>query len=64
MADPTTVVQCFDEKSAHDTVVFVGVLLEKAAKGSISDLIGLKDLVEQFGSSIPKAVKDCLSADA
>jgi hypothetical protein len=26
-------------------------------------LIGLKDLVEKFGDSLPKAVKDCLSAN-
>lgn len=55
--------QCFDDASAHTTVVFIGTLLDKAATGSISDLIGLKDLVEKFGDSLPQAVKDCLSAN-
>lgn len=64
LSDPTTIVACFDDKSAHDTVVFAGVLLDKAAKGSISDLIGLKDLIEKFGDSLPQAVKDCLASNA
>jgi hypothetical protein len=63
LADPTTIVQCNDDKSAHDTVVFIGTVLDKAAKGSISDLLGLKDLIQQFGDSLPQAVKDCLSAN-
>ena len=57
------VVPCFDDDSAHKTVVFVGTLLDKAAKGSISDLLSLKDLVEAFGKSLPDSVKDCLSGN-
>ena len=53
LADPKTIVPCFDDATAHNTVVFIGTLLDKAAKGSISDLIGLKDLVQKFGDSIP-----------
>lgn len=45
LPDPKTVVPCFDDKSAHDTVVFIGTVLDKAAKGSISDLLSLKDLI-------------------
>jgi hypothetical protein len=37
--------------------------LDKAAKGSISDLLSLKDLIQQFGDSLPQAVKDCLSGN-
>jgi hypothetical protein len=64
LPDPKTVVVCFDDKSAHDTVVFVGTLLDKAAKGSLSDLLSLKDLVQKFGDSLPQAVKDCLDGNA
>ncbi len=64
LPDPTTVVPCFDDKTAHDTVVFIGTVLDKAARGSISDLLALKDLIEKFGDSIPEAVKTCLSGNA
>lgn len=64
LPDPKTVVPCFDDDTAHKTVVFIGTLLDKAAKGSISDLLGLKDLVEQFGKSIPDSVKTCLNGNA
>ena len=63
LSDPKTVVPCFDDDSAHKTVVFVGTLLDKAAKGSISDLLSLNDLVEAFGKSLPDSVKDCLSGN-
>lgn len=45
LPDPKTIVPCFDDKTAHDTVVFIGTLLDKAAKGSLSDLLSLKDLI-------------------
>ena len=64
LADPTTIVPCFDDATAHNTVVFVGQILDKAAKGSISDLLSLKQLVEDFGNSIPEAVKTCLNGNA
>lgn len=64
LADPKTIVPCFDNDTAHKTVVFIGTVLDKAAKGSISDLLSLKDLIEQFGNSIPDAVKTCLSGNA
>ena len=64
LPDPTTIVKCFDDSTAHSTVAFIGTLLDKAAKGSISDLLALKDLVKQFGDSIPQAVKDCLDGNA
>ena len=46
------------------TVVFIGELLEKAAKGSLSDLIALKNLIEDFGNKLPKSVTDCLDGNA
>lgn len=53
LPDPKTIVPCFDDDTAHKTVVFVGQLLAKAAAGSISDLLALKDLIQKFGDSIP-----------
>lgn len=38
--------------------------MEKAAKGSVSDLISLKDIIKQFGDNLPQAVKDCLDGNA
>ena len=64
LADPKTVVPCFDDATAKSTVIFIGVLLDKAAKGSISDLLSLKDLVQKFGDSIPEPVKKCLDGNA
>ncbi len=49
LPDSTTIVPCIDEDTAHKIVVFIGQVLEKAARGSISDLIGLKDLIQKFG---------------
>lgn len=63
LADPATVVPCLDDATAHKVVVFIGELLEKAAKGSVKDLLELKTLVENFGKDIPQSVKDCLDGN-
>lgn len=57
-------VPCIDDDTAHKLVVFVGEVLEKAAKGSVTDLIQLKDLIQKFGDQIPQPVKDCLDGNA
>mgnify|MGYP006375498271 CR=1 FL=1 len=64
LPDPTTIVVCIDEDTAGKIVTFGGVVLEKAAKGSISDLIGLVSLIKGFGDQIPQPVKDCLDGNA
>ncbi len=61
---PTTIVPCIDEDTAKSIVVFIGTVLEKAAKGSISDLISLVNLIKSFGDTIPQPVKDCLDGNA
>jgi hypothetical protein len=63
LPDPTTVVPCIDDATAHKIVVFIGEVLEKAAKGSVSDLIGLVNLIKGFGDQIPQTVKDCLAGN-
>lgn len=63
LPDPTTIVPCFDDDSAHKTVVFMGQLLQKAASGSVSDLMNLKTLVQNFTDSLPQSVKDCLNGN-
>ena len=63
LPDPTTIVPCIDDNTAHKIVVFIGQVLEKAAKGSVSDLIALKKLIEDFGHQIPQSVKDCLDGN-
>ena len=64
LADPKTILPCIDDDTAHKIVVFMGTLLDKAAKGSISDLLSLKTLIEQFGDQIPDSVKKCLDGNA
>jgi len=64
LPDPKTIVPCFDNDTAHKLVVFIGQVLDKAARGSISDLLSLKDLIEQFGNQIPDSVKTCLNGNA
>lgn len=64
LADPTTIVSCIDDDTAHKIVLFIGEILEKAAKGSITDLVQLVNLIKAFGDQIPQAVKDCLNGNA
>lgn len=64
LPDPTTIVPCIDEVTAGKIVTFIGEVLGKAARGSISDLIALSDLIKKFGDEIPQEVKDCLDGNA
>jgi hypothetical protein len=63
LPDPTTIVPCIDDATAHKIVVFAGEVLEKAAKGSIADLLSLVNLIKGFGDQIPQSVKDCLDGN-
>ena len=63
MKDPTTIVPCIDDDTAHKIVVFVGTVLEKAARGSATDLISLIQDIKNFGDQIPQSVKDCLDGN-
>ena len=64
LPNPTTIVPCIDEATAKKIVDFIGVVLDKAARGSVSDLISLVDLIKKFGDQIPQSVKDCLDGNA
>jgi hypothetical protein len=64
LADPTTIMPCIDEATAHKINVFIGEVLEKAAKGSVTDLVQLVNLIKAFGDQIPQSVKDCLDGNA
>ena len=48
MPDPTTILPCIDDDSAHKIVVFIPQVLDKAAKGSLSDLMSLPDFIKNF----------------
>lgn len=63
LPDPTTIVPCIDDATAHKIVVFGGEVLDKAAKGSPADLISLINLIKGFGDQIPQSVKDCLDGN-
>jgi hypothetical protein len=57
---PYMVKYCFDEPTSHRIVVFIGEAAEKAAKGSVGDLLKLIELIKEFGSTIPPETIDCL----
>ena len=63
LPDPTTIVPCIDETTAGKIVVFAGQLLDKAAKGSVSDIASIINMVKAFGDQIPQSVKDCLDGN-
>ena len=63
LPDPTTIVPCIDDATAHKIVVFAGEVLDKAAKGSPTDLVQLVNLIKGFGDQIPQSVKDCLNGN-
>jgi len=64
LKDPTTIVRCIDDVSAHNIVVFTGQILDKAAKGSLTDLLSLPQLIKDFGNSLNPAISDCLDNNA
>ena len=64
LPDPTTIVPCIDDDTAHKIVVFAGQLLDKAARGSLNDIINIIQLIKDFGYQIPQPVKDCLDGNA
>lgn len=49
LPDPTTIIPCIDEDTAGKIVKFIGSTLDKAAKGSVSDIISLINDVKKFG---------------
>ena len=64
LKDPTTIMPCIDDTTAHKLVVFIGDVLEKAARGSPTDITKLIDEIKAFGDQIPQSVKDCLNGNA
>ena len=64
LAKPTTIVNCIDNDSAHKIVVFIGTVLDKAAKGSLSDLISLPKIIKEFGATLDPKVGECLDGNA
>ena len=61
--DPTTIVDCIDDDSAHKIVVFTGESLDKAAKGSLSDIIALNQTIRDFISNFDPTVQACLTGN-
>lgn len=49
LPDPVTIVPCIDDATAKKIVNFIGVILDKAAKGSVGDIISIVDMVKKFG---------------
>jgi hypothetical protein len=64
LADPKTLLNCASDDSTHKIVAFIGKALDKAAKGSVSDLISLISDVKNFVNSLPPSELDCASTNA
>jgi len=64
LPQPKTIVPCIDDTSAHQIVVFAGSILDKAAKGSLSDLLSIPGMVKDFGNQLNPAVGQCLDGNA
>jgi phosphoglycerate dehydrogenase-like enzyme len=61
LADPTTVVQCFDDSSATLTVQALGTILAAAAK---NDITGVENAAKNYMAELPQPVQDCLKTNA
>jgi len=64
LPQPTTIVACIDDDSAAKIVNFAGSILDKAARGSLSDLISIPNMIKDFGDSLNPAVGECLDGNA
>jgi hypothetical protein len=61
LADPTTVVACFDDSSATLTIQTVGTVLHAAAK---NDFTKAQNAAANYAAELPQAVKDCVKDNA
>lgn len=61
LKDPTIIVDCGDDATAHKIVAFIGEALDKGAKGSVTDIIQLITMVKEFVASLPPATIDCVA---
>jgi len=48
------IIPCFDDQSAHDTVVFITKYFDIAAKGTVTDLINLIQSYKDFMNALPE----------
>jgi hypothetical protein len=60
LAGPYMVKYCFDAPTSRHIVVFLTDVLERAARGSVADLLKLIQLIKDFGATIPPETIDCL----
>lgn len=63
LADPATLMGCFSDDSAHKVVDFVGRSLDKAARGSLTDLLTLLQDTIKFFDSLPASEMECARAN-
>ena len=63
LPDPSTIVPCFDDKTADNVIDFGGKLLAKACSASITDFASIVKMIQDFGDQIPQAVKDCMDGN-
>ena len=63
LPDSKTIVPCLDDKTADSIMDFGGKLLAKACSASIADFAAIVKMVQDFGDTIPQAVKDCLNGN-
>lgn len=61
LSDPSSIVACLDDDTAHVAVFFIGTVFDKAANGGLSDIPVVLKLIRDFLDSIPDEAQNCLS---
>lgn len=63
LPDPKTLLNCASDDTTHKIVPFIGKSLDKAARGSVTDLLSLIQDVKNFVASLPQSELDCASTN-
>lgn len=56
-----TIVPCIDDDSAHKIIDFGGQILDKAARGFLSDILAIPQLLSEFAVQLNPNVAECLN---
>ncbi|CAD8065555.1 unnamed protein product [Paramecium primaurelia] len=63
LPEPQNVSNCGDDEIQIDLFNFVGYMLQKADKASLSQLLGLKKEVDDYFNALPEEYTNCLYAE-
>ncbi|CAK64902.1 unnamed protein product (macronuclear) [Paramecium tetraurelia] len=63
LSEPQHISNCGDDATQIDLFNFVGYMLQKADKASVSQLLGLKKEVDDYFNGLPEEYTNCLYAE-